>query len=101
MGAPYFPDWRGVHHSEHLPGILCTSRNMFSGYIPVKNTSAIYQCNQLENYLNKISYKPPRGQWVKLHCFQAIQNLCEGVYLQEESLHHTVTKLLDPQAAGS
>ena len=34
MQAPYFPDWRGVYRSEHLPGILCTSRNMFSGYIP-------------------------------------------------------------------
>ena len=34
MQAPYFPDWRGVYHSEHLLGILCTSRNMFSGYIP-------------------------------------------------------------------
>ena len=34
MEAPYIPDWRGVYHPEHLPGILCTSRNMFSGYIP-------------------------------------------------------------------
>ena len=30
----YFPDWRDVYRSEHLPGILCTSWNMFSGYIP-------------------------------------------------------------------
>ena len=29
MQAPYFPDWRGVYRSEHLPGILCTSRNVF------------------------------------------------------------------------
>ena len=35
MLAPYFPDWRSVYRSEHLPGILCPSRNMFSGYIPV------------------------------------------------------------------
>ena len=34
MWAPYFPEWRGVYRSEHLLGILCTSRNMFSGYIP-------------------------------------------------------------------
>ena len=34
----YFPDWRGVYQSEHLPGILCTSRNMFSGYIPTCGT---------------------------------------------------------------
>ena len=33
MQASWFPDWRGVYGSEHLPGILCTSRNMFSGYI--------------------------------------------------------------------
>ena len=34
MRTPYFPNWRGVYHSEHLPGILCISQNMFSGYIP-------------------------------------------------------------------
>ena len=34
MQGPCFPDWRGLYHFEHLPGILCTSRNMFSGYIP-------------------------------------------------------------------
>ena len=27
MQAPYFPDWRGVYRSEHLPGILGASRN--------------------------------------------------------------------------
>ena len=31
MQASWFPDWRGVYGSEHLPGILCTSWNMFSG----------------------------------------------------------------------
>ena len=33
MQAPYFPDWNGVYCSEH-PGDLCTSRNMFFGYLP-------------------------------------------------------------------
>ena len=47
MRAPYFPDWKGVYCSEHLLGILCISRNMFSGYIPDENKS-------LEK-LNKIS----------------------------------------------
>ena len=34
MLAPYFPDWRGVYRSEHLPGIFCAPWNKLSGYIP-------------------------------------------------------------------
>ena len=30
---PQCADWRGVCRSKHLPGILCTSRDNFSGYI--------------------------------------------------------------------
>ena len=33
MQTPYFPDWSRVYSYEHLPGILCTSRNKCSGYI--------------------------------------------------------------------
>ena len=43
MQAPYFPDWRGVYRSEHLPGIFCTSRNMFSGYINMTSFSTSSQ----------------------------------------------------------
>ena len=35
MQAHYFLDLRDVYRFEHLPGILCTSRNMVSGYTPV------------------------------------------------------------------
>ena len=42
MQVPNFPDWRGVYRSEHLPGILCTSRNMFSGYILVYTKAMLH-----------------------------------------------------------
>ena len=36
MQVPYFLDWKDVYRSEHLQGILCPSRNIFSGYIPAQ-----------------------------------------------------------------
>ena len=54
MQAPYFPDWRGVYHSEHLPGILCTCRNMLSGYIPELNNS--WNEHRLKNILNRLRH---------------------------------------------
>ena len=55
MQTPYFPDWRGVHHSEHLPQILCTSRNLFSGYIPVIIMAFYIESTSFKCYLITVS----------------------------------------------
>ena len=38
------------------------------------NTSAINHWNYLENYLSKISFKSPRGQWVKTQVYHPQQS---------------------------
>ena len=53
MQALYFPDSRGVYHSEHLPG-FCAPPGMFSGYIPEPNLKDVSTDNVHTSHNNTL-----------------------------------------------
>ena len=63
MRKPHFPDWRDVYHSEHLPGNLCTSQNMCSGYIPDKACAASSGSKGLCSHAGKCGFS-----WTWMSC---------------------------------
>ena len=61
--VPCFADWRSVYGTEHLPGILRTSRNLFSGYIPVSDIIVKYSPALLAFQMEICEWIPSRHKF--------------------------------------